>query len=148
MPLQRPSAIGSAFLCLSIAGALANLLYAIDRLPPLAECLRVAATPLDHSRIHDLSGGFRLLSDAASIVPAGAVVRIDTGSDEALRDGMLHRTAAALLPGRRIVAASSGSSTVEPDAEYVVLIGAGRSVSGADLLHSDGRGSIWKMRPR
>lgn len=146
MPLQRPSALRPAFLCLGIAGAVANLLYAIDRLPPWPECLRLAATPLDHSRIHDLSDGFRLLSDAASIVPAGAVVRIDTGSRDALRDGMLYRTAVALLPGRRTVAASAGASTVE--AEYVVLIGAGRSVSAADLLRSDERGSIWKMRPR
>ena len=149
---DRPSAGRRAFLCLGIAGALANLLYAIDRLPSWTDCLRLAGTPVDHSRIHDLSSAYRLLSDAARMLPAGATVRIDTRSSEALRDGMLYRLAVALLPDQRIAPPPAGPATgdaaLESGVDYVVLIGGGGSVSRAELLHSDERGSIWRTRPR
>jgi hypothetical protein len=139
----------SRLVVVGIAGALANLAYAIHRLPAWEDCFRLSKTPLDHSRVHGDAPDYSLLLDAASVVPAGSRVLVRTAAGDASRDAVLFRFAVGLLPGRRIVATAPGSpaGAMDAEADYVVLRGSGR-VADADLLRSDERGSLWKPRRR
>jgi len=119
-----------------IAGAALNVAYAFYRLPPLGECVRLSATPLDRSGISDSAPDYALLVSAAEIVPPGARVAIRTTWGDRGRDAILFRFAVALLPGRRIVAGTW-------DGEYVILRGDG-SLSGAELLRKFAAGSVWR----
>jgi hypothetical protein len=138
------------FVVVGLVGALANLAYATHRLPAWPECFHFSRTPLDHSAVHGDSPDYSLLADAQEVIPAGARVLVRTASENRARDAVLFRFAVALLPGRRIVAATPGTSAgvVPAEAEYVVLHGAGGRVPDAELLRSDERGSIWKARAR
>jgi hypothetical protein len=140
MPERRAS---RRWLAVGLAGAALNVGYAFYRLPGLGEDVRVSATPLDRSGIHDSAPDYALLTAAAEVVPAGARVAIRTAWGDRARDAVLFRFAVALLPGRWVVAADARDG----DAEYVILRGEGGLVD-AQRLRVVESGSIWRRTPR
>lgn len=135
---------------LALAAALILVAYGFCRLPRWPELFRLPRTPLDHSRIHDSSAQFRLLLEAARVVPPGATVVMRGAQADARKDAFLHRFAVALLPGRRVLPAAVPGAPVspsdEPGAEYVVILGPLRESVSGDLIAATPDGTIWRTR--
>jgi hypothetical protein len=128
---------------LALLGAFVVAAYAVHRLPPARDLVHLPRTPIDNSRIRESAPEYRLLQDAAAIVPPAATVVVESASGDPKKDFYLQRFGIALLPGRRIVARDAGEQ-----AGYVVLVGQGAAIDGGQPLLVTGDGSIWSVKRR
>ncbi len=115
-------------LALAVVGAAVLVAHGIARLPKRASLLALSNTPIDYSGNNDSAPRFRLLTEAARVVPKGASVLVACSAPDPNRESYFYRFAVALLPERRVLPASLEGVTVtpslEPQADFVVLLGA------------------------
>jgi hypothetical protein len=133
---------------LALAGSLTMLAYGIHRLPGGRALLQLPRTPIDNSRIHESAAEYRLLLEAARVVPANATVLMRSVTGDAERDTFLHRFAVAFLPGRKVLPAAVDGRPVpaplETSADYLVILGRGARVADGVLLLETEDGTVWR----
>lgn len=147
--MTETSRAGSAIL---LAGAAVLLGMGAARLPVPREILRRPATPYDRTDTPGAAPAFLLLSQAARVVPAGAVAAVRAQPRNAAAETMLHFLGVALLPGRRVLPTAAWSQFTpdyEAQAEYIVVVGhpPPADYGAAErlrLLYSDPTGTVWK----
>lgn len=132
---------------LFLAGALALLVLSVSKLPPLPELLRAPATPFDRS-IPAATSDYRLMLEAAAVIPAGASVSPVSEPRDAVRETSLHREAVSLLPGRKVVPAAiwDTPTLAEDEAEFLIVSGPRPARQPGDLMLETPRGSVWRRR--
>jgi len=93
---------------------------------------------------------FAFLSEAASVVPAGASVVALTAPPDLERDNYLHRLAVALLPGRRVVPAAMWSASTRSQAlkaaDFIIVVGGRPNPPPGRELLTLPAGSVWRRR--
>src|SRR6185369_2709207 len=89
-----------------LAGAAILSTLAIAQLPRFPEALRAPSTPFDRSRAPGAAADYKLIQEAASVLPSGASVAVLAQPRNADRETALHRLAVALLPGRKVIPAA------------------------------------------
>ena len=133
---------------LALAGSLTMLAYGIHRLPGGRALLQLPRTPIDNSRIHESAAEYRLLLEAARVVPANARVLMRSITGDAERDTFLHRFAVAFLPGRKVLPAVVDGRPVPAalvtSADYLVILGRGARVADGVLLLETEDGTVWR----
>ena len=132
---------------LFLTGALALTVLAVTELPPLPDLLHAPATPYDHSPATGMATEWRLVTDAAKVIPFGVSVCAVAEPRNAAIETALHRDAVALLPERRIIPAAffAVPTHSEDDAEYWIIAGSppASPPKGVRLL-STPLGTVWR----
>ena len=130
-----------------LAGAVIILGFAIANLPD-GTLLRAPATPIDHSATAQDVSDYLLLTSAATVIPPEASVAALSQPPDPVHDTSLHRTAVALLPGRRIFAAALWYSPrpIPPQTEFLVVAGQTPLPPLGRLLLQTPWGSVWKRQ--
>ena len=133
-----------------LAGAVVLMALAITELPPIPELLRAPRTPYDRNPAIGMAAEWRLLTDAAKVIPVGTSVSALAEPRNPDIETALHRDAVALLPGRKIFAAAIGAVPThsEDQAEYLVIAGPAPASPPGDRLLSTPEGTVWRRRAR
>ncbi|MFY9552280.1 MAG: hypothetical protein WAU32_14115 [Thermoanaerobaculia bacterium] len=135
----------------ALLGAALIVGWGVARLPKRASYLRLSNTPIDNSGNKESAPAFRLLTEAAEVVPPGASVFVGHTVPDPIRDTYLHRFAVALLPERRVLPAAvwgvAVSPSPEPYADYVLLLGARPAVPRGKELLATPDGTVWRRKP-
>ena len=134
---------------LLLAGAAALTALAIKRLPPLPELVHAPSTPFDH-RAPAAAARYRLFTEAAAVVPAGASVASICEPRDPSLETSLHREAIALLHGRKVLAAALWNTPThfEEKADYLVIVGPKPVPPPGHLLLETLAGSVWRRSGR
>jgi hypothetical protein len=137
-------------LFLLLGGAAALTALAITRLPPLPDLLRAPSTPFDHSAPPAAVAQYRLLLDAAAVVPPGASVASICEPRDPTRETLLHRETFALLPGRKVLAAAVWDTPThsEDQADFLIIVGPKPATSPGSLVLETPAGSVWRRSGR
>jgi hypothetical protein len=133
-----------------LGGAAALTALAITRLPPLPDLLHAPATPFDHSAPPVAGAQYRLLVEAAAVVPPGASVVPICEPRDLPRETNLHREAFALLPGRKVLPAAVWDTPTHAEyrADYLIVVGPEPARSPGTLVLKTPAGSVWRRRDR
>ena len=136
---------------LFLAGAVAMTVLAFTELPPLPDLLHAPATPYDHNPSVAMATEWRLVADAATVIPFGVSVSAIAEPRNATVETALHRDAVALLPGRRIIPAAffAVPTHSEDDADYWIIAGpAPASPPRGERVLSTPLGTVWRRTVR
>ena len=130
---------------LFLGGAAVLLILSTLRLPPLPDILHAPATPFDRTN-PKTALGYRLLLDAAALIPQGASVSVVCAPRDFERETELHREAVALLPGRKVIpAAVWGTPTyADEQAEFLIVAGPNHARERGTALFETPLGSVWR----
>jgi hypothetical protein len=135
-------------LALVVVGAAVLVAHGIVRLPKRASLLELSNTPIDNSGNNDSAPRFRLLTEAARVVPRGASVFVGCTAPDSNRESYFYRFAVALLPERRVLPASlegvAVTPSLEPQADFVVLLGARPAAPPGTLVRETPDGTVWR----
>ena len=134
-----------------LSGAVVLTALAITELPPLPDLLHAPATPYDHGPSTSMANEWRLVTDAAKVIPFGVSVCGVSEPRDAARETALHRDAVALLPGRKIIPAAffAVPTKSENDAEYWIVAGPPpASPPRGERLLSTPLGTVWRRSGR
>ena len=145
LPSHRPQSF------LFLAGAVAMTVLAFTELPPLSELVRAPATPYDRNPAIGMATEWRLMTDAAKVIPPGASVSALAQPRNAAVETALHRDAVALLPGRRIVPAAyfAVPTHSEDQADYWIIAGpVPASPPRGERVLSTPQGTVWRRAAR
>jgi hypothetical protein len=133
----------------ALAGAALPLLAMLASLPSPLALFHPPQTPYDRSKRH-LVPAFVLLTEARSLVPAGASVTVTSEPPDPALDTDAHHMGVALLPGRLVIPAALFGSA-RPDlarqAEYVVVVGGTPTAPPGDRLLTRKEGTLWRRPP-
>jgi hypothetical protein len=137
-------------LLLFLGGATVLTILSVSQLPPLPDLFRAPSTPFDRSAPDAAAPDYRLLRQAASVIPPGASVAPLSEPRNPARETVLHREAIALLPGRKVVPAAIWNAPTgdEGRAEFLIVLGARPATAPGDLLLETRDGTIWQRRSR
>ncbi len=130
-----------------LVGSAILLGFSISKLPPSPALLRAPATPFDRIPVAAIAQAYRLLWNAAPLLPSGACVVIRSEPRDPAAESLLHQDGVALLPGRRVLPAARWgvpSPEIEEQAEYVVVVGPRPSSPPGTLLFETPDGSLWR----
>jgi len=132
----------------ALTGAAVLLLATLARLPSPRALFLPPQTPFDRSNPRFVPA-FVLLTEARTLVPAGASVAVTTEPVDPGLDTDTHHLGVALLPGRSVIpAALAGIS--RPDlvrqADYIVVVGRTPATPPGDRLLAHPEGTIWRRR--
>jgi hypothetical protein len=143
--LRPPSERPSLFLFFGGAGVI--LLLSISRLPSPRDLLHAPATPFDLSAPSRVPS-YRLLSEAASVIPPGVSVSPISEPRDHVKETSLHREAVGLLPGRKVLPAAIWDvpTNSEDRAEFLIVAGQRPSPPPGELLLETPRGTVWRRR--
>jgi hypothetical protein len=132
---------------LFLVGAAVLLALGIARLPRASELTILPSTPFDRSDIRAMAPAYRLLLEAARVIPRGAVVFAVNEPRNPDRDTDFHRWAVALLPGRRVLPGAIWGGPapldLEKKASHVVILGRRPGRPPGNLLLETPDGSVW-----
>ena len=146
---REPGARSTTRALLALAGAGLMLLLAIRELPPPREWIHRPATPLARSKAEWSGTEYRLLTEAARVIPPGATVLVRVGTDEPWRADLSYKFAVALLPGRTILPATPGGRPLPPDLEaasaFVVFVGGKPEDRPRETILTTPGGAVWKQ---
>jgi len=130
---------------LFLGGAAVLLALSILRLPPLPEIVHAPATPFDRTK-PGMALEYRLLQEAAALIPEGASVSVVCAPRNFTRETQLHREAVALLPGRKVIPAAVWETPTYADeqAEFLIVAGPHHARERGTALLETPLGSVWR----
>lgn len=132
-----------------LSGSAVLVAFAVSRLPTPRDWFQLPSTPLDRHAVRSAVPAFRLLSEAAAVIPHGASVAVRSEPPDPNQDTSLHRMAVGLLPGRRVLPFALWGMP-RPDigqaAQFLVVIGPKPAPSPGRLILELPYGTVWEKR--
>ena len=130
---------------LFLGGAAVLLVISILQLPPLPDIVHAPATPFDRTNPR-IALEYRLLLEAAALIPEGASVSVVSAPRDFARETELHREAVALLPGRKVIPAAVWDRPTYADerAEFLIVAGPHHARERGIALLETPLGSVWR----
>jgi hypothetical protein len=130
---------------LFLGGAAVLLVVSIWRLPLFPDIVHAPATPFDQTD-STVALEYRLLQEAAALIPEGVSVSVVSAPRDFTRETRLHREAVALLPGRKVIPAAVWNTPTYADeqAEFLIVAGSPHARERGTALLDTPFGSVWR----